>query len=158
MTQNSNSYKNVKTIWLADDDEDDQKIFADALEEAGLEVKFQSVYNGNELLILLNDPNHTPPDILFLDINMPQKNGMQCLAEIRMNKNLRILPIVIYSTSSFPPNIEETFQKGANLYFMKPNSFIKLKKNILTIVNLDWKKIIQNGDFAQFIFSRDDEN
>ncbi len=152
MSENFGSSEKLKFVLLAEDDDDDQKIFKDAIDEAGLKVKLEIFNNGITLMSFLNGNHELNPDILFLDINMPRKNGIQCLEEIRNNKKWANLTIVIYSTSSYPPNIEETFSKGADLYLMKPNSFIKLSNSLKTILGKEWSKINATRNFNDYIF------
>jgi CheY-like chemotaxis protein len=142
----------LKFVLLAEDDDDDQKIFSEAIDEAGLKIKLEIFNNGITLMSFLNGNHELNPDILFLDINMPRKNGIQCLEEIRKNKKWENLPVIIYSTSSYPPNIEETYTKGANLYFMKPNSFIKLSNSLKTILGREWKDNYSIRNFNDYIF------
>lgn len=66
------------------------------------------------------------PDFIFLDLNMPRKNGKECLTEIRQNDQTQKIPVVIYTTSARPSDIEETFQAGASCFLRKPNSFNEL--------------------------------
>jgi len=88
-------------IVLADDDEDDRMFFGEALEELALQVKVSLFKNGQELLDFLNLPNTVLPNLVFLDLNMPVKNGWECLREIRKNTKLKDLSVAIYSTSFF---------------------------------------------------------
>ena len=87
-------------ILLADDDKDDCMLFKDALEELPLSTSLAIVHNGEQLMHFLNTQMATPPNVLFLDLNMPRKNGLECLTEIKLNKNLAQLPVIIFSTSS----------------------------------------------------------
>ena len=67
------------------------------------------------------------PDVLFLDLNMPLKNGMECLVEIRSDKTFDKLPIIIFSTSSQKQAVDTAYENGATFYLKKPDSFDKLK-------------------------------
>ena len=87
----------------------------------------------------LNLINSVLPNILFLDINMPKKNGVECLLEIKKNERFRDIAIAIYSTSSSEEHIEETFVNGANIYIKKPNDFQTLKKILSDVVTLNWQ-------------------
>jgi CheY-like chemotaxis protein len=84
-------------------------------------------------------PNVILPEIVFLDLNMPIKNGMQCLHEIRNHPKLNDLLVAIYSTSSSETDIEATFVNGANIYINKPNSFGELKQAIERVLQLNWQ-------------------
>jgi len=114
-------------ILLADDDEADRLLFQEAFEELKINTEVETVNNGDQLMNLLNKEGTVLPDILFLDLNMPRKNGMECLLEIRRNSLFNQLSIAIYSTSAAEPDIEATFMNGANVYITKPNDFNDLK-------------------------------
>lgn len=126
-------------ILLADDDEDDRLFFRDAFEEIKMKTKVILVNDGVELMDHLTKNGHPLPHILFLDLNMPRKNGMECLQEIRGNNHLRDLPVAIYSTSSSEEDIEETFVKGANVYIKKPSDFSTLKKILEEVITINWQ-------------------
>jgi CheY-like chemotaxis protein len=121
--------KKTMTILLADDDEADRLIFKEAFDEMDIGTSVETVNDGEELMQLLENSEYEDlPHILFLDINMPRKNGLECLKEIRANKKYKEVSIAIYSTSSSEKDMHETFLNGANVYINKPQDFNKLKK------------------------------
>jgi CheY-like chemotaxis protein len=126
-------------ILLADDDEDDRDFFKEAFQEIKVKTKVTTVNDGLQLMNYLNDPETTLPNVVFLDLNMPLKNGMECLDEIRSNSRLRNLAVAIYSTSSSEEYIEEAFVKGANIYIKKPNDFSLLKVILEQVINMNWQ-------------------
>lgn len=126
-------------IALADDDEDDRLLFKDAIEELKIKTKLSLFNNGKELMDYLSLPNVILPEVIFLDLNMPVKSGMQCLKEIRENAHLKNISVAIYSTSSSELDIEETFICGANVYINKPNTFAALKVAIEKVLQLNWQ-------------------
>ncbi|MDX1328206.1 MAG: response regulator [Arenibacter sp.] len=130
---------NTLNIALADDDQDDRILFKEAIEEIKIKTKLSLFKDGKELMDYLVLPNVILPEIVFLDLNMPIKNGMQCLSEIRNHDKLKDLLVAIYSTSSSEADIEETFVKGANIYINKPNSFAALKDAIEKVLQLNWQ-------------------
>ena len=87
----------------------------------------------------LNEDTSVLPNVLFLDLNMPKKNGIECLLEIKENERFKDIAIAIYSTSSSEEHIEETFVNGANIYIKKPNDFATLKKVLSDVVTLNWQ-------------------
>jgi len=117
-------------IFLTDDDEDDRLIFKEILEEMDVKTFVQTTGNCEELFTALNRKNSPLPHLLFLDLNMPQKNGIECLKEIRSNREYDDISIAIYSASTDQKDIDETFQHGANIYITKPNDYTVLK-NVL---------------------------
>ena len=112
-------------ILLADDDDDDAFLFREALEEIPLKTELSVASNGMELMNAVESHSYKP-DIIFLDMNMPVKNGLECLEEIRMKSGFEMLPIIILSTSIARYLWESACERGANLYIQKPTSFAGL--------------------------------
>lgn len=131
--------KEYMHIILADDDEDDRLFFTDAFEELKISTKVQTYNDGAELMNYLNEDEAILPEILFLDLNMPKKNGIECLKEIKSNPKFSNIAVAIYSTSSSEEHIEETFVSGANIYIKKPNDFNMLKKVLSDVVTINWQ-------------------
>lgn len=131
--------KEYTYIALADDDEDDRMFFEDAFEELKINTKVQTFKDGAELMEHLNLPDVQIPEILFLDLNMPKKSGLECLYEIKADERLKGMVVAIYSTSSSEEHIEETFVNGANVYIKKPNDFNDLKKVLSEVVTINWQ-------------------
>ena len=117
-------------ILMVDDDDDDCLFFKDALEEIKLQTIVSFVNDGELLMHYLNNDTLTLPDIIFLDINMPGKNGMECLKDIRKIDKFNDIIIVIYSTSGAEIDIQTAFANGANQYLKKPDNFITLKDRL----------------------------
>src|SRR6478609_9151658 len=126
-------------ITLADDDEDDRLFFTDAFEELKINTVVNTVNNGKELLDFLHRPETILPNIIFLDLNMPILNGIDCLKEIKLNDKFNDIAIAIYSTSSSDQDIENTFVLGANIYIKKPSNFNDLKKILSEVVIINWQ-------------------
>ena len=126
-------------IILADDDEDDRLLFIDAFEELKINTKVNTFNDGVELMDYLNTPDAVLPNVLFLDLNMPKKNGIECLYEIKQEERFRDIAIAIFSTSSSEEHIEETFVQGANIYIKKPSDFTTLKKVLSDVVTINWQ-------------------
>ena len=120
----------MQKLLLADDDMDDRLFFEDAIEELFTSYKLSTVTDGVELMEVLFDNSEQLPDILFLDINMPRKNGCECLAEIKANDMLKEIPVVIFSTSLDMEIVNKLYENGAHYYIRKPGDFNVLKKVI----------------------------
>lgn len=118
-------------IVLADDDHEDCLIFSEALKQLLSGAKLTTVKNGDLLIKLLL--THLP-DLLFLDIHMPCKDGKQCIKEIRANSAFDKLPIIIYSGMSQPEMISFFFREGANRFMIKPYSMNELIRNLQSIL------------------------
>ncbi|MBC7536168.1 MAG: response regulator [Ferruginibacter sp.] len=121
-------------ILLADDDEDDCLFFQDALKELPVSTLLQTVSNGDQLMERLHDKQQFLPDLLFLDLNMPRKNGLDCLEEIKQHTDLNRLFIAIYSTSLQQHIVDKVHEIGAQYYICKPTSFSKLKNLIFQTI------------------------
>jgi len=119
-------------LLLADDDKDDCLFFKDALSELPVTADLTTVHDGEQLMDLLGDETIIPPlpHVLFLDINMPRKNGFECLAEIKSDEKLKLLPIIIFSTSFEQDVVNLLYKNGAQHYIRKPAEFSQLKKVI----------------------------
>lgn len=118
--------KKTIQLLLADDDKDDCDLFREALDELPVTADLSTVHDGEQLMQLLS--KKTPlPQLLFLDLNMPRKNGFECLSEIKKNDALKDLPVVIFSTSYDRDIVNLLYTKGAHFYISKPNEFDKLK-------------------------------
>jgi CheY-like chemotaxis protein len=117
-------------ILLADDDTDDCIFFKQALDELGIAVKFTVVNDGDELMKHLLKNTADLPDILFLDINMPRKNGTECLQEMKRHEELKAIAVVMFSTSNSWDTINQLFKSGSHVYIHKPSDFAQLKQVI----------------------------
>ena len=126
-------------IILADDDIDDRLFFTDAFDELKITTRVKTFNDGVFLMDYLNTENVPLPNVLFLDLNMPRKSGMQCLKEIKQNSKFNDIAIAIYSTSASEEDIENTFVMGANIYIKKPSDFKTLKKMLSEVVTLNWQ-------------------
>jgi CheY-like chemotaxis protein len=117
-------------ILLADDDMDDCNFFKDALVALQPSTSLTTVHDGEELMDWLSENVDDLPQVLFLDINMPRKSGIECLSEIRQNKKFNDLAVVMFSTSNSWDTINMLFKSGSNVYIHKPSDFTQLKQVI----------------------------
>jgi len=127
-------------ILLADDDMDDNLYFARALKSVSFLTKIKIVEDGEKLMSYLEKKKPNFPDILFLDLNMPRKNGFECLTEIKANENIEDFPIIIYSTSLNKSVAEECYEKGAK-YYIKKGEFHDLIKHLELVL----EKFVNNN-------------
>ena len=121
---------NTRHILLADDDKDDSILFQEILEELPLSTHLTKVSNGEQLMQFLNETKDQLPDVLFLDLNMPRKNGYDCLSEIKGSEKLKSVSVIIFSTAFEPQVISLLYKKGAQYYIRKPNSYRQMKNLI----------------------------
>jgi len=137
-------------LLLADDDKDDCLFFQDALDELSLVASFKAVYDGEQLMNFLLKES-TLPTVLFLDLNMPRKNGFECLIEIKSNEKLKELPVVIYSTSYDTEMISKLYSNGAQYYIRKPSEYSKLKQVIKHALSLIVESITSQPPKEKFV-------
>ncbi len=140
-------------ILLAEDDEDDRFFFKEAIDKVKVKTILTTVNDGVELMDYLDNPENEKPHIVFLDLNMPRKGGIECLVEIRANKKYNDLTVAIYSTSASDFDIEETFVKGANVYIRKPNDFKVLQKVISEVLSINWQYHTSGLNKDHFVLS-----
>ena len=138
-------------ILYADDDDDDRSLFQEALKETNSGAKLTTVEDGEKLMNYLASVDGNHPDIIFLDINMPCKDGKICLKEIRAIEELNKVPIIMFSTSSYTEDIDETFTNGANLYVSKPVFFNDQVKILEKIFALRWQDELLKPDKKRFV-------
>lgn len=128
---------NTYTIFYADDDIDDQDFFREIVSGINEDFLIYTQNNGDELLEILKNPPPNP-NLIFLDLNMPQKNGYDVLKQIRASEHTKQLPVIIFSTSNDEKAISKTKELGANLYITKPNSYTDFKKVMNSVLSLNW--------------------
>lgn len=129
--------KKRTVLLMADDDEDDCLLMNEAVREIFKSEHFFCLRDGQELIDYLlrrgiyTDPKKFPaPDLIFLDLNMPRKDGFQTLKEIKEHPKLKAIPILIFSTAKEQEQIEVCYKLGANSYITKPMSFENLLKAV----------------------------
>lgn len=122
-------------LLLADDDKDDRYFFEKALKDLDISTSLTTVSDGSRLMDYLSENRGIPPDVVFLDLNMPCKNGMECLSEIKYDNNLKEIPVIIYSTSVREEIADILYKKGAHYYLQKCN-FKDLTKSIKGVLLL----------------------
>lgn len=124
-----------KTFLLVEDDSDDTELFTEAIEAADASVRFYSATDGKDALAKLSAKAIGAPDIIFLDINMPDMNGWQFLNKLKGDRVLKDIPVIMYSTSSQMKDIKNASDSGALCFFTKPNSFLQLKKILEVVIS-----------------------
>ena len=126
-----------KRILLVDDDSDDRKFFQEALKIVSEHTLLQTAENGMEALALLRQSGDLP-DLIFMDLNMPLKNGYDCLRDIKGDEQLKHTCVIIFSTSLQMETAGEVYRNGASLYLVKPNSFPDLISMLDKVLSREW--------------------
>ena len=144
-----NEHARPIVILLADDDEEDRMLAADALEESRVVNDLRFVQDGEELLDYLYHrgkyaaPGSSPtPGLILLDLNMPRKDGREALREIKVDPDLRRVPVVVLTTSKAEEDIYRTYDLGANSFITKPVSFEGLVA-VMRDIGRYWIEIVE---------------
>ena len=145
------SNKGIQHIVMADDDEDDYEFFKAAADKGCNEIKISHAANWMELLRYLD--KQPLPDVVFLDLNMPVKNGLECLKEIRAEKRYDDVSVIIYSTSSAKKDIEETYRHKANYYIVKPDKYEDITRIVEMICAMEHKILLAQPDKANYVIN-----
>lgn len=139
-------------VILVEDDAEDIEFFMECLEDLPYEAEVTTYRNGQEFVDGMIANRTNLPDLVFLDLNMPVKNGVQALKELRALPDFKNIPVVaIYSTSISEKDHAETFLHGADAFISKPNDYKDLKRLIRQIFEIDWKN--RNTDKKNFIIT-----
>lgn len=122
-------------ILIAEDDPDDRFLLKSAFEESGYPDAIKFVENGVELIQHLKEATEQKhvnefPAFVLLDLNMPKKDGREVLKEIKENKTLKKIPVIIFTTTKNENEINKCYELGANSYVVKPLVFDELVKII----------------------------
>jgi len=126
------------TVLFVDDDADEFYLFNEALEQTSLSVNMVRAKDGRQLLNLLT--TQSLPDVIFMDLNMPYKDGTETLFEVKENPNFQHIPVIIFSTSNNPAQINRCYENKATYYVVKPETFDDITKVVKKVFSIDWKR------------------
>ncbi len=136
-------------ILIADDDAEDRMLIQEALDESRLKNQIQFVENGEELMEYLtnrgkfnNKDKYPSPGLILLDLNMPKKDGREALKEIKANDHLRLIPIVVLTTSKAEEDILKTYDLGVSSFITKPVTFSALV-DVMRTLSKYWFEIVE---------------
>lgn len=121
-------------IYLIDDDQEDQEIFDMALYETGVSAQLQCFNSATSVIDVLKNGKKVP-DFMFLDLNMPKINGLECLQMLSSENFTTKSRVIIYSTSSNEKDVHQTKALGAHDYLVKPTNFGHLVQSIKDILS-----------------------
>ena len=121
-------------VLIVDDDEDDRDLFCDAVSVIDPSIQCVMARNGEEALEGLKHHNFHKTDIIFLDLNMPRLNGMQCLESLKKDPLLEHIPVVIYTTSKQKEDKKAAMRSGAADFVTKPTSLKELCETIAGVL------------------------
>lgn len=143
-----NDFKSINLL-IADDDEEDRMLIKEALEESRLRNDIQFVEDGEELMDYLHhrgkftdETKYPTPGLILLDLNMPKKDGREVLKEMKKDKSLKYLPVVVLTTSKAEEDIIKSYDLGVSSFITKPVSFNALVETMKTLSSY-WFNIVE---------------
>jgi len=150
-----NIEEEIRNVLVAEDDDEDFELLADAIRELSLpdlslRVVLSRAENGDVLMKILHEKI---PDLLFLDILMPCKDGKACVQEIRSHKKFDDLPIIVYSSIYDVESIEFFYRHGTNIYIFKPHTYREIVDIVQKVFTIDWKKMQYYPTISNFVMN-----
>jgi CheY-like chemotaxis protein len=139
----------IKKFLLADDDPDDADFFREALDEIDDSISCIWAKSGADLVRKIQSNKLEQPEIIFLDINMPEMDGWETLMFLKNSPMLQNVPVVMYSTSSARKDTQKALELGALCFYEKPTNYVLLKEFLALVttasllnkeVLLEWMK------------------
>lgn len=135
-----------KEIILVEDNPGDVYIVRSSLADTKLDHNFYHVRDGEEVMTYLHQEEgyqNTPrPDLILLDLNLPKKNGFEVLAEIKADSQLRIIPVIILTSSDSERDILRSYELYANSYIVKPSNYFDFFQAIKKL-ELFWLNLVE---------------
>lgn len=128
-----------KDLLLAEDDKEDVEIFRWAMDETKIPYLLRHAEDGNALFVHLEEKI---PYILFLDIDMPCKDGISCIMEIRRNRRYDKLPVIMYSAMLQPHYVEGSYRNGANMFLAKADRLDRMVNSLKKVFGIDWDRYL----------------
>jgi CheY-like chemotaxis protein len=136
-------------VLFVDDDADEFYLFNEAIEQSLQQVKMDRAKDGNDLFKILGKGDY--PDIILMDLNMPYKDGLETLIELKAHHLYSKIPVIIFSTSNNNRQIDNCFKQGANMYVVKPETFDEITSMVNKVFALDWKTTASQPSLNNFV-------
>jgi CheY-like chemotaxis protein len=143
MTLSSNSpTRKTPLLLIVEDSNEDFEALQRCLQRSPTVIPLQRCVTGEQALAFLYrtgsyaNPESAPrPGLIVLDLNLPGTDGREVLRRVKQDESLRTIPVIVFTTSNNPKDIEDCYQYGVNSYIIKPIDFAKLKQDIQTVVD-----------------------
>jgi CheY-like chemotaxis protein len=142
----------IQNVLVAEDDKDDFEILADVIKDRSVKVLVTHAENGDILMRMIHEKI---PDLLFLDVVMPCRDGKACIKEIRADKKFDGLPVIIYTSVRDMDTVEFCFRNGSNMYVLKPETYSEIVDVVDKIFSVQWKKLQYYPTRSGFILNPD---
>ncbi|WPO83513.1 response regulator [Chryseobacterium sp. JJR-5R] len=126
-------------VMLMDHDEGNHIFFKNIFQDLKIRIKTSVFFTGPDMVNYLKSEKAVIPELLFMNYDIPEKNVLNCLAEIRSCSKLSQMTVAVYSSDLSSDAEEEIFIKGANVMMTKPDNYKDLKKALTEIVTVNWQ-------------------
>lgn len=137
-----------KSLLVIEDSDEDFNAMQRILKKLSITFPIYRCVDADEALDFLyhqgeyTDQETAPcPSVIMLDLNLPGTDGREVLAQIKQDNQLKIIPVVVFTTSSNPKDIESCYHYGANGYMIKPIDVIKLEESLRNFMNY-WFEVV----------------
>ncbi len=138
--------KNKPRILLVEDNPGDIRLTQEALKESQMEIHLDVVSDGEQAIEFLTKRGKyaeaNRPHIILLDLNLPKKNGIEVLKEVKANESLKKIPIIVLTTSDADHDVTKAYSLHANCYILKPVDFDDFAR-VIKLVETFWFKTVQ---------------
>jgi chemotaxis family two-component system response regulator Rcp1 len=140
-------------ILIIEDNSIDENLIKNAIKDSGYKSLTHSIHDGNNAIRFLKYDNNntsiafTKPDIIFLDLNLPIKNGFEVLSEIKSNKKTALIPVIIITHSVNYKDMIRCYELNANSFLVKALKVSEFKQDIKTIVEY-WYNVVITPEAA----------
>jgi CheY-like chemotaxis protein len=131
----------TRTILLVEDNAGDVRLTREALLEAQVDAELVAVPDGEQALAFLRGEAATP-ELILLDLNLPKKNGLEVLEEVKGDPGLRRVPVIMLTTSSSARDIAACYDRGVNCYVVKPLELDDFTA-LIGAINRFWLEVAQ---------------
>lgn len=133
------------SILLVDDDPEDINLTLEILKMHKIKLNIKVAHDGIEAMDMLRNNFDNLPDLILLDLNMPRKSGHEVLDEIKNDKNLKHIPVIILTSSKALEDIDSSYLRGASCYVSKPVGIEEFKK-VVEAINNFWFSVVKFPD------------
>lgn len=142
----------TRTAVIAENNDEDFNFFAKAATQISVKVILTRAEDGELLIDLLNEVKINP-DVLFLNLLLPIRDGRECLKLIRKNKKFDLMPVIVYSDPIAYESIEFCYRESANLFVFKPINSDELIIMLERIFSLEWSKLMYYPPLDKFVLN-----
>jgi chemotaxis family two-component system response regulator Rcp1 len=138
--------KQKPRVLLVEDNPGDIRLTQEALKESSMDIVLDVVSDGEQALDFLMRRNKYPdavrPHIILLDLNLPKKNGIEVLKEVKSHDSLKKIPVIVLTTSDADHDISKAYSFNANCYILKPVDFDDFSK-VIRLIETYWFNTVQ---------------